>query len=474
MSWKFSGIEKPQVTWLINGQPLPTNERYQITETEDGTSTLSIRSAELADKGVYTAKATNAVGEAEAKTTLNITGIKPVITTDLDAALQATKGESMTIKLAATGTPRPDVVWIRGNDELVPSDRIQVTAPTAEGDDTYTLTILNVQPEDQGDYSAKITNVGGSLKSKKCKVTVASKFICFPFYFNTLRLLIESPVFVAKPTTQEVKQGETAVFETKIDGYPAPKVTWLLNGKPLTAKEGAQVEFNAATGDAKLSIPKVDLQQHAGSVLCRLENVYGSQEETVRLDVLAAPLITTQLPKQEETVSGKDVTLRVVVRGAPRPEAQWFYNDTPVAPENTSYDEVKSEYQLLVKQPTVATSEGSYKVVLKNDLGETESTPCALTVLEPVKLTKIAPTTEVVDLKVGQPFEISADIGGKEAPKVQLTKDGKEVKFTSVEGTKHVYSVPEVKPEHQGVYKVTAKNKTSSEETTVTLNVTGM
>ncbi|CAF5017123.1 unnamed protein product, partial [Rotaria sp. Silwood1] len=221
ISWKFSGLEKPQVTWLFNGQPLPTNERFEITETEDGTSTLSIRHAELNDKGTYTAKATNAVGEVEAKTTVNIAGIKPLITSDLDAALQATKGESMTIKLSATGTPKPEVVWMRGNDELVPSDRIQIIAPTAEEDDTYTLTILNVQPEDQGDYSAKITNVGGSLKSKKCKVAVT-----------------KSPVFVAKPTTQEVKQGETAVFETKIDGYPTPKVTWLLNGKPLTPKEG--------------------------------------------------------------------------------------------------------------------------------------------------------------------------------------------------------------------------------------------
>ena len=280
-------------------------------------------------------------------------------------------------------------------------------------------------------------------------------------------------MFVTKPSTQEVKQGETAVYETKIDGYPAPKVTWLLNGKPLTAKEGAQVEMNAATGDAKLSIAKVDLQQHAGVVTCRLENPHGSQEESARLDILAAPLITTQLPKQEETVTGKDVTLRVVVRGAPRPTAQWFYNDTPVAAENTAYDEEKSEYQLLIKQASVATSEGTYRVVVKNDLGESESTPCVLTVLEPVKLTKIAPTSDVVDLKVGEAFEISADVDGKEAPKVQLTKDGKEVKFTSVEGGRHVYTIGEVKPEHQGVYKLTAKNKTSTEETTVTLNVTG-
>ena len=462
------------MTWLFNGQPLATNERYQTTDAEDGTSTLSIRSAELTDKGVYTAKATNAVGEAEAKTTLNIAGIKPVITTDLEAALQATKGESMTIKLAATGTPRPDVVWIRGNDELAPSDRIQVTGPTAEGDDTYILTILNVQPEDQGDYSAKVTNVGGTLKSKKCKVTVASKSREPLQYESTsLSSCLESPVFVAKPTTQEVKQGETAVFETKIDGYPAPKVTWLLNGKPLTPKDGAQVEVNAATGDAKLSIPKVDLQQHAGSVICRLENVYGNVEETVRLDVLAAPLITTQLPKQEETVTGKDVTLRVVVRGSPRPEAQWFFNDAPIAPETTSYDEEKSEYQLNIKEATVSANEGTYRVALKNDLGETESTPCTLTVLEPVKLTKIAPTVEVVDLKVGEPFEISADIVGKEAPKVQLTKDGKEVKLTTAEGARHIYSVPEVKPEHQGVYKLVAKNKTSTEEMNITLNVTG-
>lgn len=88
---------------------------------------------------------------------------------------------------------------------------------------------------------------------------------------------------------------------------------------------------------------------------------------------------------------------------------------------------------------------------MKNDLGQTESTPCVLTVFEPVKLTKIAPTAEVVDLKVGEPFAISADVDGKEIPKVQLTEDGKEVKFTSVEGTRHIYSVADVKPEHQGV-----------------------
>ncbi|CAF4472945.1 unnamed protein product, partial [Adineta steineri] len=63
---------------------------------------------------------------------------------------------------------------------------------------------------------------------------------------------------------------------------------------------------------------------------------------------------------------------------------------------------------------------------------------------------KIGPATDAVDLKVGEAFEISFDIEGKEAPKVQLTKDGKEVKLTSVEGTRHVYTIADVKPQDQG------------------------
>ncbi|CAF4701000.1 unnamed protein product, partial [Rotaria sp. Silwood2] len=88
ISWKFSGIEKPQVAWSFNNQPLPINDRFQVTETVDGTWTLLIRQAELTDQGVYTARAINSVGDAEAKTTLLIMCIKPVIKFDLDASLQ--------------------------------------------------------------------------------------------------------------------------------------------------------------------------------------------------------------------------------------------------------------------------------------------------------------------------------------------------------------------------------------------------
>ncbi|CAF4004050.1 unnamed protein product [Rotaria sordida] len=314
ISWQFSGIGTLRVTWFFNDQPLSTDNRLKVTETDDGTSILTIRQVELGDQGVYTTRATNAFGVGEAQTTLKIDCIKPVINANLNSALEVTKGETMGLKIVASGTPKPDIVWVKDDNELTPNDRIQVTIPNGN-DDKYTMAILNAQPGDQGEYSAKIFNVGGSLESNKCKVTVS-----------------KSPVFIVKLTTQKVKQGTTAVFVTKIDGYPTPTITWLLNGKPLTAKEGVQVQFDATTDEAKLSIPNIDLQQHAGSITCRLENPYGNQEETVRLDVLAAPIITTQLPKEQETVSGRDVTLKVVARGSPPSSAQWFFNDKFIAP----------------------------------------------------------------------------------------------------------------------------------------------
>ena len=144
-----------------------------MTETNDGTSTLLIRKGEFTDQGVYTARATNTAGEADAKTTLNIVGIKPIINTDLENALYITIGETMTLKITASGTPKPSVVWVRDNNELIPTDHIKVTTPI-EDDDIYTLTILNMQPKDQGAYSAKISNFAGSIRSKNCQVNVSS------------------------------------------------------------------------------------------------------------------------------------------------------------------------------------------------------------------------------------------------------------------------------------------------------------
>jgi hypothetical protein len=90
--------------------------------------------------------------------------IKPTIIRDLEAAINATKGQPMTLTIEASGNPKPTVRFFRGADELI----------ATEGQ-TFTLTLLSMQPNHQGEYTATVQNTGGMAKSKKCKVTVTSK-----------------------------------------------------------------------------------------------------------------------------------------------------------------------------------------------------------------------------------------------------------------------------------------------------------
>ena len=80
------------------------------------------------------------------------------------------------------------------------------------------------------------------------------------------------------------------------------------------------------------------------------------------------------------------------MRGSPRPDGTVVsQRHIHWAQKMLTYDEEKSDYQLVINDASVANHEGNYRVVVKNELGETESTPCVVTVLEPVKLVKVTP-----------------------------------------------------------------------------------
>ena len=84
----------------------------------------------------------------------------------------------MTLTIEATGNPKPSVRFFRGTDELVATEG-QIELKESEDGQTFTVTILSVQPNQQGDYTATVQNTGGMAKSKKSKVTVTSKLLIF-------------------------------------------------------------------------------------------------------------------------------------------------------------------------------------------------------------------------------------------------------------------------------------------------------
>ena len=73
--------------------------------------------------------------------------------------------------------------------------------------------------------------------------------------------------------------------------FPIPKVTWLLNGKPLTPNADCAITFDNTTQKASLTLRKIDADKHAGIITCQVENPAGKITHDVKLDVLTQPKI---------------------------------------------------------------------------------------------------------------------------------------------------------------------------------------
>jgi hypothetical protein len=281
---KFSAIPKPTIAWFADflhihlstlifrykandlNTPLTSNDNIEISELPDGTSVLKLKKSDLTDSSPYIARATNKVGEIDSKINLIVKEIKPQILSDV-TNVAAVRDQPAQFSIKATGNPQPTVRWFKNDTEEILSTNKDFELIHDTSSDTFILKINQCKPEHQADYSAVITNSGGTVKSKKGKLTVT-----------------KAPEFIEKPTSIDVNENDLAEFRAKIDAYPAPKITWLFEGKPMTAKEGFDVQTDQATGTSVLTIKQV-LPKHTGKITVKADNPSGSIEETVQCSV---------------------------------------------------------------------------------------------------------------------------------------------------------------------------------------------
>ncbi len=246
--------------------PLLPNDNIEISELPDGTSVLKLKKTDLTDSSAYIARATNKVGEIDSKINLTVKELKPQILSDI-TNVNAIRDESAQFSIKATGNPQPTIRWFKNdNEEILPTNEdFELTHDTSS--DTFIFKIKKCKAEHQADYSAIITNSGGTVKSKKGKL-----------------IITKSPEFIEKPISIDVNENDLAEFRAKIDAYPAAKLTWLFEGKPVTAKDGFDVQTDQTTGTSVLTI-KQTLPKHAGKLTIKADNPSGSIEETVQCSV---------------------------------------------------------------------------------------------------------------------------------------------------------------------------------------------
>ena len=301
--------------------PLKSNDNIEISESADGSSLLKLVKADLTDASAYIARATNKVGEIDSKINLTVKEVKPQILSDI-ANVAGIRDAPVQFTIKATGNPQPTIRWFKNEtEEILPTDADFELVHDAASD-TFVLKIVKCKPEHQGDYSAIVSNSGGTVKSKKGKLTVT-----------------KAPEFLEKPSSLDVNENDLAEFRVKIDAFPAAKITWLFEGKPMTAKDGFEVQTDQATGTSVLTI-KQTLTKHTGKITVKAENAAGAVEETVQCSVkskptkdqciidclpcfVAGPKITKK-PTDAEALLRSDASFTVDVSGSPKPEIEWY------------------------------------------------------------------------------------------------------------------------------------------------------
>jgi hemicentin len=322
------------------------------------------------------------------------------------------------------------------------------------------------QPKDSGEYQAVITNDVGQVKSKKIKVQIQ-----------------KAPKLKKKPEPiVTIKEGEQARFECEFEGTPSPKVTWLRDGKALTAKDGYEIKTDATTGTSVLILNQAT-PKHSGPITLRLENSVGAPiEEIVQLQVETTPQLLQKPQPTCEAYLNQIASIPFKCLSTPKPTIRLFKNDTEL--------QITGDHYELVTNPTDATSyelkiknvqlddEGNYRIRIENALGNIESN-IQLTTIDNVS---IKPSTQPIntDLKQHDTLTLEYIVDGRPKPDIIYMKDGKEIKpsaktqITYDETTKISRLVTtDVGQEDQGVYTLIAKNKLGKQEIEpIKINVT--
>ncbi|KYN00441.1 hypothetical protein ALC62_08745 [Cyphomyrmex costatus] len=147
-----AGNPTPQISWLLDGFPLPQNDRLLIgqyvTVYGDVISHVNITTVKPEDGGEYECIASSRAGEARHSARLNIYGlpyVRPM------SPVSAVAGKQLYIKCPVAGYPIESIVWEKGDIKLPTNMRQRVangtlfidTVQRSADEGTYTCTARN-------------------------------------------------------------------------------------------------------------------------------------------------------------------------------------------------------------------------------------------------------------------------------------------------------------------------------------------
>ncbi|XP_050300550.1 cell adhesion molecule Dscam2 isoform X1 [Anthonomus grandis grandis] len=397
-----SGNPTPQISWLLDGFPLPSHGRFVIgqyvTVHGDVISHVNISHVMVEDGGEYTCNAENRAGKTSHSARLNIYGL-PYIR--ILPKVTAVAGEQLKLKCPVAGYPIEEIHWERSGSELPNGLRQKVLA---DG----TLIIEPVQKkEDSGVYTCWARNKGGQTARRSGEVNV-----------------IVPPIIEAFSFQEGLSEGmRTRTVCGVSAGDPPLTVTWLKDGRPLTPELGVNVTSLDAYSSL-LSVSSLD-SRHSGDFTCVAVNPAAEVRYTAKLQVKVPPRWLVE-PVDVSVERNRHVALHCQAQGVPTPTVIW---KKATGSKSGDYEEVRDHmYTKLLGNGTLLLQhvkedrEGYYLCQADNGIGTGIGKVIQLRVNSPPYFS--APS-RMITVKKGDTALLHCDVNGDKPISVIWLRGGK-------------------------------------------------
>lgn len=375
-----------EVTWYRGTTVIKASSKIEIKSSDMGEDVyellLLLTNPSAADGGAYRCHVRNEFGESNANLNLNIEaepepeGEGPTFV-EKPTIQSKDNGKLVIMGCKVKASPRPTIVWYHEGKEIRDSSKIKTRIEVNE--DIYTIILELIDPgiEDSGLYKCNIKNELGELNAN-------------------LTLNIEIiPVIKEKPKIIKIIKKKTVIVECKVLSKFAPSCTWFK-------------EANAVKEDSRHTVLIEPVREGEFAVKLEISNVSQTDKGSYKLvaknekgEATSQQVEITEIPEEKgdkpqiikhlRSLAKKEHEeaefIAVLKTSDQSCRCTWYKNSTVIRDSsevNTSFDGTNA--RLIIRKVSTKYV-ANYRVVIKNEFGEDESS-ADLTLVEEKKKKK--------------------------------------------------------------------------------------
>ncbi|KAF1746889.1 hypothetical protein GCK72_023347 [Caenorhabditis remanei] len=343
---EVTGKPNPVVTWTKDGKPLGDLKSVQVLS--EGQQ-FKIVHAEIAHKGSYICMAKNDVGTAEISFDVDII-TRPMIQKGIKNTITVVKGNTATLKCPIDDDKnfKGQIIWLH---DYIPIDFAETGERITHVSNDRRIAIHNSTESDEGAYSCRVKNDAGENS----------------FDFKLAVYVPPKIVMLDKDKNRTIVENNSVTLSCPATGKPEPEITWFKDGETIHADNIQNIIPHGELIGNELKITRI-LQDDAGRYTCEADNVAGSAEQDVIVNVMTVPRIEKYgIPSDYDYKQNERVVISCPVYAKPQAKITWLKAGKPL--ESDKFVKTSANGQKLYLFKLRESDSSKYTCMATNDAG---------------------------------------------------------------------------------------------------------